>query len=197
MRLNAIVEDQVHALDVPEALLREACAFFDQLDADMERGWQMSREWVDAPDRQQRCQIVADKLLTALETGNRRLGLLMAGYLLARLPNLVAVELDIQGEMQNHHFQLASHDHQQPVTGANAPRIAAPSGLNKLDAMAQAGQDVTKVFRVGKGFRFSVFDHDSDTWQDSPLIASEPEAERLRQAAFKARYAMLQAGPGD
>jgi hypothetical protein len=60
-----------------------------------------------------------------------------------------------------------------------------------MEAMAQAGQDVTKVFKVGKAWRFSVFDHASQSWQDSPLIATEQEAERLRQAAFKARYEAL------
>jgi hypothetical protein len=60
-----------------------------------------------------------------------------------------------------------------------------------MQAMAQAGQDVTKVFKVGKAWRFSVFDHASQSWQDSPLIATEQEAERLRQAAFKTRYEAL------
>ena len=36
------------------------------MDQDMDAGWQMSRDWVDNPSREQRCQIVADKLLTAL-----------------------------------------------------------------------------------------------------------------------------------
>jgi hypothetical protein len=60
--------------------------------------------------------------------------------------------------------------------------------------MEQAGNDVTKVFKVGKAFRFSVFDHGSGTWQDSPTIATEQEAERLRQEAFKARFESLQSG---
>ncbi|MGB5735037.1 MAG: hypothetical protein WBM40_11415, partial [Thiohalocapsa sp.] len=59
---------------------------------------------------------------------------------------------------------------------------------------AQAGHDVTKVFKVGKAWRFSVFDHATDSWQESPLIASEQEAERLRQAALKERYEQLIGG---
>ena len=58
--------------------------------------------------------------------------------------------------------------------------------------MEQAGNDVTKVFKVGKGWRFSVFDHGSGTWQDSPLVASEAEAKRLREETFKARFESLQ-----
>lgn len=196
MILKAIIEDQVYTLTVPDPVLTEAAGFFDRLDTDMARGWQMSREWVDVPSLVQRCQIIADKLLTALETENEQVGVLMAGYLLSRLPGLEAVELDVQGEMQNNQFRLR----EEPAPGPAAEPPAAPSvgavpaGLGKMEAMAQAGQDVTKVFKVGKGYRFSIFDHATGTWQDAPLMATEAEAERLRQAAFKARYEALQRG---
>ena len=106
MILKAIVDDQVYTLNVPDPILRQGGAFFDQLDRDMDQGWQMSREWVDAPNRLQRCQIVADKLLSALEKENERLGLMMAGYIIARLPNIDAVEFDLQGEIQNNQFRF-------------------------------------------------------------------------------------------
>jgi hypothetical protein len=191
MILKAIVDDQVYELNIPDELLVQARPFFDQLDLQMDQGWQMSREWVVKPDRLQRCQIVADKLLTALETENDKLGRLMAGYILTRLPGVESVELDIQGEMQNNQFNLAEHG---PETSAEAAPQATPprGGLSKLEAMEQAGNDVTKVFKVGKGWRFSVFDHGSGTWQDSPLVASEAEAKRLREETFKARFESLQ-----
>ena len=66
--------------------------------------------------------------------------------------------------------------------------------MSQLDAMEQAGNDVTKVFRVGKAYRFSVFDHHTGEWQDSPMILDAQEAERLRQAAFKRRYDALRRG---
>ena len=196
MILKAIIDDQVYELNVPDALLTEAGSFFAQLDRDMDQGWQMSREWVGAPDRVQRCQIVADKLLTALEQENDKLGRLMAGYILSRLPGVESVELDIHGEIQNNRFNLADR---QSAAAAPAPvrTVSGPGGgLDKLAAMEQAGNDVTKVFKVGKGWRFSVFDHESETWQDAPLAASEAEAARLRQEAFKARYDALQQGRG-
>ena len=62
--------------------------------------------------------------------------------------------------------------------------------------MEQAGNDVTQVFKVGKGYRFSVYDHASGQWLDGPLVAQEADAERLRQAAFKARFESLQQQPG-
>lgn len=205
MRLNAIIDGEVYALEIPDPLLGQATGFFDQLDRDLDRGCQMSREWVDAPDRLQRCRVVADKLLTALETENQKLGLLMAGYLLSRLPNLDAVEIDAHGEMQNTLFTLreplptasavpadAAPVNDAPPAATQAVSGQVPGGLGKIAAMTQAGQDVTKVFKVGRGWRFSVFDHVTSAWQDSPLIGSEAEAERLRALAFKARYERLQ-----
>lgn len=203
MILDAIIDDQVYSLNIPETLLSDAGGFFDQLDQDMAKGWQMSRDWVANPDPVQRGQIVADKLLTALETENQKLGLLMAAYLLSRMPGLKGVELDTRGEIQNNRFLFHS-----PATTAAAPtdeaaasarlvetacdRTGAPRGLGKLDALAQAGQDVTQVFRVGKGYRFSVFDHATQSWQDAPLLKSAEEAEHLRQRIFTDRYHALQ-----
>jgi hypothetical protein len=198
MILKAIVEDQEYSLNVPESVLAGSDDFCAKLDADMDKGWQMSRDWVAAPNREQRCQIVADKLLTALEKENHKLGMLMAAYILKRLPNVEAVELDVQGEIQNNAFRFrdASATNAgaaaatEPVVQA-ASTAGAPRGLSRMQAMAQAGNDVTKVFKVGKAWRFSVYDHASGTWQESPLIATEQEAERLRQAAFRERYESL------
>ncbi|WP_295883032.1 hypothetical protein [uncultured Thiohalocapsa sp.] len=197
MILKAIVEDQEYSLNVPEHVLAGCDDYCDKLDADMDAGWQMSREWVAQPNREQRCQIVADKLLTALEKENHKLGMLMAAYLLKRLPNVEAVELDIQGEIQNNTFRFRDTPAADTADTATAPvaqaaaSAGAPTGLSRMQAMAQAGNDVTKVFKVGKAWRFSVYDHASGTWQDSPLMATEQEAERLRQAAFKERYEAL------
>lgn len=217
MILKAIVDDQEYSLNVPEAILSGAEGFCTKLDRDMDAGWQMSREWVESPNLEQRCQIVADKLLTALEKENHKLGMLMAAYILKRLPHVEAVELDVQGEVQNNRFRFhqtatpsdpapaqASHPASDPApaeanpAGANpapapasAQASARPAGLNRMQAMAQAGHDVTKVFKVGKAWRFSLYDHATGSWQESPLIATEQEAERLRQAAFKKRYESL------
>lgn len=193
MILKAIIDDHVYELNVPDALLAQAGGYFDRLDRDMESGWQMSREWVDAPDRVQRCQIVADKLLTALESENEKLGLLMAGYILARLPGVESVELDTQGEIQNNSFNMA----EAPEAPVREEAVGETSArLSKLEAMEQAGNDVSNVFKVGRGYRFSVLDRSSGTWLDSPTIATEAEATRLRQRAFKARYEELVEGGG-
>jgi hypothetical protein len=101
MRFKVIVGEQVFAVEVPEELLGEAREFHEKLDADMDRGWQMSREFVERPDRLQRCQIVADKLLTGLMQGNEATAMLMASYISLRMPGVVGVDIDTEGEMQN------------------------------------------------------------------------------------------------
>lgn len=254
MLLKAIIDDQELSLEIPEQILEQGQPFFAKLDADMDQGWQMSREWIARPTQIERCQIVADKLLTALEKENDRLGMLMAGYLLSRLPGLEAVTLDTHGEMQNTLFTVAANpaiapaalagpevpvvraasgqpvnqtanpsDYpsvaqsnrpataqpgaNQPVAMASAPDTPetgnapfiptpAPMGLDKFQALEQAGNDVTPIFKVGKGYRFSVYDHGTGQWLDAPLVATEADAQRLRQAAFKARFESLQQAPG-
>lgn len=101
MRFKVIIGDQVLAIEVPEELLQEAAEFHAKLDRDMDRGWQMSREFVARPDRLQRCQIVADRLLTSLMNGNEATAMLMAGYLALHMPGATGVNIDATGEMQN------------------------------------------------------------------------------------------------
>jgi hypothetical protein len=101
MRFKVIVAEQVYAVEVPEDLLEQAREFHARLDRDMDRGWQMSREFVAQPGRLQRCQIVADKLLTSLSQGNEATAMLMAAYIALRMPGAVGVDIDAHGEMQN------------------------------------------------------------------------------------------------
>ena len=101
MQLKVIIGEQIRMVEVPQQLLQEANEFLDKLDRDMDRGWQMSREFVQRPDRLQRCQIVADKLLTSIMNGNEAAAMLMAGYIALRAPGAIGVDIDVSGEMQN------------------------------------------------------------------------------------------------
>jgi hypothetical protein len=101
MRFKVIIGDQVYAIEVPEDLLNEAAEFHAKLDRDMDQGWQMSRQFVEWPDGLQRCQIVADKLLTSIMNGNQATTMLMAAYITLRMPGAIGVDIDGSGEMQN------------------------------------------------------------------------------------------------
>ena len=99
MKLNIIVDGRTNAFEVPDHLLLEARDFFEKMDADMDKGWQMSRDWVDNPTPEQRCQIAADKILGAIETENEKLLMLMAGYILRTMPGVKSVNIDVTGDM--------------------------------------------------------------------------------------------------
>jgi len=101
MRFKVIIDEQEYAVEVPEQLLQEAAEFHAKLDIDMNRGWQMSREFVAQPNRLQRCQIVADKLLTSITQNNQATAMLMAGYIARHMPGAIGVDIDAAGEMQN------------------------------------------------------------------------------------------------
>lgn len=191
MILKAIIDDKELSLNVPDAVIAQGKEFFAKLDVDMDRGWQMSREWARNPNPVERCQIVADKLPTAIEKENEKLGTLMAGYILGRMPGIDTVEIDVGGEIQNTQF-LSSEQASAVPPPVVQPQNSGPRGLGKLEAIEQAGNDVTKVFKVGRACRFSVFDHTTGSWQDSPTIATEQEAEHLRQETFKERFEALQ-----
>ena len=55
MVLNVIVGEQPTQIDVPEFLLSDAIELFNNMDIDMDKGWQMSRIWVDELTDIQRC----------------------------------------------------------------------------------------------------------------------------------------------
>lgn len=99
MHLDVYVEEKLFPIDVPEVVAEQGEEFFSKMDADMDRGWQMSREWVDEPTAVDRCRIAADRLLDALETDNRDLAVLMAGYILSRQPGTSAVRIATNGEI--------------------------------------------------------------------------------------------------
>src|SRR6266853_3004776 len=101
MRFKVVIGEQIFAVEVPEDLLSEDAEISAKLDHDMDRGWQMSQQFVARPDPLQRCQIVADRLLTSIMNGNQATAMLMAGYIVLRMPGAIGVDIDAAGEMQN------------------------------------------------------------------------------------------------
>ncbi len=99
MILRIFVDEHEQEIKVPDAILTDAKEYFDMLDKDMDNGYQMSRLWVEKPDVMQRCQIVADRILTALENQNGETATLMAAYILSRVPNAYAMHLNLEGDM--------------------------------------------------------------------------------------------------
>ena len=101
MELKVIIEDQLYTLNVPEEIIEGATDAFERMDREMDNGWQMGRDWVEQPGREDRVRIVGDKLLSALERGDHDLGRVMAAYILSRMPELDTLVLDTAGEIRN------------------------------------------------------------------------------------------------
>ena len=104
MNITVEFDDKSYVLDVPETLAEEASEYFDKMDRDMNCGWQMSRWWVPDPDENQRCQIVADKLLTAVQDDNAEFALMMCAYILNTRPSTRRIRINTDGEIQGNEF---------------------------------------------------------------------------------------------
>lgn len=194
MQLKVTLADQLIDLNVPDSLIEQAQDFFAKMDSDMDQGWQVNREWIDEPSAYVRGQIAADKLLTALENEDHNLGRLMAGYILSRFPDIQQLALSEQGEIRDH--ELVLPEGQEELAEASAPNLGfsqsgLPQGMSKMEAMGQAGKDVSNVFKMGKQYRFSVYNHSTEAWDESPAFADKAAADQAREQAFKARFDAL------
>ncbi len=205
MILNVIIDDQIYELNVPDPLIAEAGDFFARMDRDMDQGIQMSMEWVASPNQTERCQYVANRLHSAVVNENPHLGRMMAGYICARLPGIETIEMDETGEMRNIAFRFAA-DAAPGAPAAAGISVSAP-GMAPVDtahlfappagdmeaeaAMEQAEQEVSKVFKIGRQYRFSMLNRLTGEWVDAATVASQEEAEALRQQAVRSRYQEL------
>jgi len=99
MILKVIIDEQVYPITVPDEIIMDGEEFFRKIDGDMDKGWQMSRDWVQEPDQLQRCQIVGDKMLTAMHNNNEKMMVLLSAYILARVPGVEGIRVDTNGEM--------------------------------------------------------------------------------------------------
>ena len=180
MKLDVIIDSKTHRIDVPQDMLTEGESFFQKMDRDMENGWQMGPEFIESPDTAQRCQIAANKLLVSVSAQNQLLVQLMAAYILKRLPGIKTVEIDTAGEMLNTEFIF-----EENARSAPRPKLVdtQKTGALESDARARAESDVSQVYKVGKAFRFAIFDRSTGSWIESPFSASEDEAKKMRDAA--------------
>lgn len=96
--LKVVFEEQVYQINIPQDVLEEGEEFFQRMNRDMDKGWQMGREWIESPDQMQRCQIAADRLVDAISGENEMLASLMAGYIITQRPGTKAVNVSTAGE---------------------------------------------------------------------------------------------------
>jgi len=102
--LKIVVETNTYSITIPDDVTQDGASFFAKMDEDMSKGWQMDRQWVEAPTVQQRCQIAASRIADAIEAENDTLAYLMAGYIVDRMPSVKEVHVDTEGEMAETQF---------------------------------------------------------------------------------------------
>ena len=99
MILKVTIDEKTFPLELDDEMAHRANDVFKKMDDDMNQGWQMSRIWVDQPNDTQRCQIVADKMLTAIQNEKTATVGLMAAYIMHKIPDIQAVDIDTSGDM--------------------------------------------------------------------------------------------------
>jgi len=105
MILNIRIDDQLQSLEVPDEILTQAVDYFNKMDSDMDKGWQMSQQWVDDPTIEQRCQIAGNKILVAIDGKRSKLIMMMAAYILYKLPKLKLLDISTNGDMFETYFE--------------------------------------------------------------------------------------------
>lgn len=99
MKLTIVIDSESRDLLLPDTILEDGESFFQKMDNDMNQGWQMGPDYVESPNQVQRCQIAADKILTAIDTENENLLYLMAGYILSRMPDVKSIDINTEGDL--------------------------------------------------------------------------------------------------
>lgn len=99
--MDVYVGNRMHQIELTPALLEDGKALFAKMDSDMDAGWKMGPQFVESPNRVQRGQIAAARLLVALETDNEAMIHAMAGYIASRLPEVRSLNIDLNGEPLN------------------------------------------------------------------------------------------------
>ena len=99
MILKVTIDEKTFPLEIDEGMISSAQEMFVKMDTDMDQGWQMSRTWVEVPNAMQRCQVAADKMLTAIQQEKKATVGLMAAYIMDKIPGVQAVDIDTSGDM--------------------------------------------------------------------------------------------------
>ena len=107
MTLKVLMDGNVYSISITSEITIEGEPFFSKMDQDMDKGWKMSREWVENPTQIQRCQIAADRLVDSIHSENETLTHLMVGYILTRMENVQEVHINTEGDMMETQFVTA------------------------------------------------------------------------------------------
>ena len=102
--LKVILGENEYPLKIKENIINDAQSFFSKMDADMDKGWQMSKSLVENPSQLQRCQIAADRLFTSIHFNKKETAIMMAAYIINQMPTVKIIDIDTTGNMSETSF---------------------------------------------------------------------------------------------
>lgn len=97
-RFDVYIEQDRYPIAVEHADLERGREMFVGMDRDMDHGRRMGPEFAHHPDPRQRVQIVAERLMLAIEGQNTAMKTAMAAYIVWRVPNIKALHIDTSGD---------------------------------------------------------------------------------------------------
>ncbi|TNF94347.1 MAG: hypothetical protein EP297_12020 [Gammaproteobacteria bacterium] len=98
MEINVYFDEEHHVVMVDPDDITAGHTMFQTMDKDMDYGWRMGPEFIEHPDPVQRAQIVANRLMIALESQNESMIKAMSAYIAAKIPNIRELHIDTTGE---------------------------------------------------------------------------------------------------
>ncbi len=101
MNFNITIDDESYTLEVSEGLMQELKPVHEGMDAEYDKGIQLGRYWIEKPNLEQRCQFVANKVVSAIHQENIRLFYTTASYILKQFPNLKQVTVSSDFEISD------------------------------------------------------------------------------------------------
>jgi hypothetical protein len=102
--VTVILGENKYPLKIKENIVSDSKPFFKKMDDDMDKGRQMSKSWVENPDQLQRCQIAADRLFTSIHLNKKQTAIMMAAYIIDRMPEVKIIDIDTTGNMEETSF---------------------------------------------------------------------------------------------
>ena len=101
MIFNITIDDESYTLEVKDELMQERQSVHDEMDAEYDRGIQLGRYWIETPTLEQRCQITANKVVSAIHQENIRQFYITASYILSKFPDLKRVTVSSDFEISD------------------------------------------------------------------------------------------------
>ncbi len=98
MQFEVVIEEGRYQVTVEAEDIENGHPFFQKMDKDMDGGRRMGPEFVHEPDIEQRCQIVAERLMLAMESRNESMQRAMAAYIMWRIPHIRELHIDTSGD---------------------------------------------------------------------------------------------------